>query len=142
MKQTLFRNMVSVGILVIAFAAGPAFAQRYSDDDAWHRARDEFYANQSWKMHMFDRIRQDLDHVQALAFTNGDNRRLARTDQEISDLQSRLATGAYDQPELDDVIAGLQRVVADNHLAPEDRNMLNDDLSRIRDYRAHHDDWR
>ena len=142
MKQTLFRNIVSVGILAISFVAGQAFAQRYSDDDAWHRDRSEFYAGQSWKIHMFDRVRQDLDHVQQFAFTNGDNRRLSRTDREISDLQSRLATGAYDQPELDDVIASLQSVVTDNRLSPDDRMMLNDDLSRIRDYRAHHEDWR
>lgn len=142
MKQTLLGNIVSVGVLVMAFAAAPAFAQRYSDNDSWHRERREFYQNQSWKMHMFDRVRQDLDHVQQFAFTSGDNRRLNRTDQEIGDLQSKLASGGYDQPELDDVIASLQSVVADNRLTPEDRNMLTDDLSRLRDYRAHHDTWR
>jgi hypothetical protein len=32
--------------------------------------------------------------------------------------------------------------VADNRLSSRDRDMLNDDLNRMRDYREHHEDWR
>ena len=67
---------------------------------------------------MSDRVRDDLDHVQALAFP-----------------------GSYNERELDDVISGMQRVVSDNRLPERDRAILNDDLSRLRDFRPPHDDW-
>jgi hypothetical protein len=53
-----------------------------------------------------------------------------------------MVAGQYDQPELDEVIAALQRVVADNRLTPRDRDILTDDLNRMREYREHHEDWR
>jgi hypothetical protein len=35
----------------------------------------------------------------------------------------------------------MDRVVADNRLAPRDRDMLSDDMKRLRDYREHHEGW-
>jgi hypothetical protein len=32
-------------------------------------------------------------------------------------------------------------VIADNRLSQRDRDILNDDLSRLRDYRERHDNW-
>jgi hypothetical protein len=92
-------------------------------------------------MHLFERVRADLDHVQTVAFSDGDEYRIVRTKQQVDELQGKLAEGKYDQPELDEVVASLGRVLADNRLSPRDRDMLNDDLSRVRDYRAHHGDW-
>jgi hypothetical protein len=139
MKRTLF-GIAGGSVLLFSLAAGIAAAQ-YSDDEAWHRTRESFYASQDWRMKMFDRIREDLDHVQSLAFTGGDQYRIDRTKQEIGELQTKMTAGQYDQRELDDVVAGLTRVLADNRLTAGDRDMLNDDLSRVRDYRAHHDNW-
>jgi hypothetical protein len=141
MKHTLWNTITCSGLLLFSFAAGQAAAQ-YQDDDAWHRSREEFYAGNSWKMHMFDRIRADLDHVQAMAFSRKDEDRIVETKEKVSELQGRMAEGRYDQPELDRVITNLERVVADNRLATRDRDILMDDLSRVRDYRAHHDNWR
>jgi len=56
-------------------------------------------------------------------------------------MQEKLSRGVYDQRELDEVIGAMQRVVADNRLSPRDRDVLNDDLQRLRDYREHHDRW-
>jgi hypothetical protein len=140
MKTTL-RNKITCGaLLVFAFTAGQAIAQ-YQDDDAWHRTREEFYAGNDWRMHMFVRIKTDLSHVQDVAFGRRDEDRIVDTEQKVSDLQSRMVSGAYDQPELDAVIDSLDKVVADNRLGPRDREMLTDDLSRVRDYRAHHENW-
>ena len=61
---------------------------------------------------------------------------------DLTDLQSKLAAGRYDEPELDSVIGALGKVVADNRLAPRDRDILTDDLSCLRDYRDHHENWR
>jgi len=92
-------------------------------------------------MRLFERVRLDLDHVQTAAFAGADEYRIVRTKEQVGELQGKLAEGRYDQPELDEVIAGLERVVADNRLTARDYDMLNDDLNRVRDYRAHHEDW-
>jgi RNA polymerase-interacting CarD/CdnL/TRCF family regulator len=61
---------------------------------------------------------------------------LARTKRELNELQSKLDSGGYDQPELDRVINGLERMVNDSNLSGRDRDMLNDDLNRMREFRA------
>lgn len=112
----------------------------YRDDDAYHRDRDDWYRGQDWRMRFFERIREDVDHVQSHAFSSGgDQYRFARTHQELDELQSKLAAGRYDQRELDEVIAALDRVVRDNRLSYRDRDILSDDLNRMRDFRARHD---
>jgi len=141
MKQALLRNVVCAGLLLFSFAAARAAAQ-YRDDDSWHHTREEFFASTEWRLHMFDRTREDLDHVQDVAFAKKDEHRIVDTKKEITELQDKMAAGKYDEGKLDDVINRLEKVVADNRLAPNDRDMLNDDLSRARDYRAHHDNWR
>jgi hypothetical protein len=93
-------------------------------------------------MHLFARIREDLDHVQAVTFPFGnDQYRLARAKQQLDQLQEMLARGRYDRRELDDVVNALRKVVNDNRLAPRDRDILNDDLNRLQDFRAHVRDY-
>ena len=90
-------------------------------------------------MRLFDRVREDLNRVQTVAFTGNDEYRIVRTKEELTDLQSKTVAGKYDQPELDSVIGALGKVVADNRLSARDRDMLTDDLTRLRDYREHHE---
>ena len=91
---------------------------------------------------MFAEIREDVDHVQSKTFPIGrDEYRLVRTKQELDELQNDLAAHRYNQAKLDEVIGTLQRVVADNRMSPRDRDVLNDDLRHLRDYRAHHENW-
>ena len=112
------------------------------DEDVYHRDRDEWYRGQNWRGQLFERVRQDLDHVQLATFpSGGDQFRLANTRQELDELQSKLAAGRYDERELDDVIRALQRVVQDNRMPARDRDVLADDLNRLRDFRARHDSY-
>jgi hypothetical protein len=114
----------------------------YRDDDVYHRDRDDRFRGEDWRQRFFERIREDLDHVQSGAFPFGaDQYRLARTRQELDELQSKLAAGRYDQRELDEVIGALDRVVRDNRLSRGDRDVLVDDLNRLRDFRARHNDY-
>jgi hypothetical protein len=114
----------------------------YRDDDVYHRDRDDRFRGEDWRQRFFERIREDLDHVQSGAFPFGaDQYRLARTRQELDELQSKLAAGRYDQRELDEVIGALDRVVRDNRLSRGDRDVLADDLNRLRDFRARHNDY-
>jgi len=114
----------------------------YRDDDVYHRDRDDRFRGEDWRQRFFERIREDLDHVQSGAFPSGaDQYRLARTRQELDELQSKLAAGRYDQRELDEVIGALDRVVRDNRLSYRDRDVLTDDLNRLRDFRVRHNDY-
>ena len=110
------------------------------NEDVYHRDRDQWFRGQNWQAQLFRRVRDDIEHVQAEAFPFGaDQYRLARTKQELDDLQNKLANRRYDERQLDRVIASLQQVVRDNRLARNDRELLNDDLNRLRDFRARHD---
>lgn len=110
--------------------------------DNWYQERESFYHGEGWHMRLFDRVRDDLDRVQQTDFKGRDQFRIARTKDELNDLQTKLADHMYDQPQLDEVIGSLNRVLASNRLSQRDRDMLSDDLVHLRDYREHHADWR
>ncbi|HTS46304.1 MAG TPA: hypothetical protein VMH05_00085 [Bryobacteraceae bacterium] len=145
MKHILLEMIAGVGLLVFGSSIGMA-QDRDRDrggDSTWYQSRDSFFREQHWKAHLFQRVREDLDQVQSSTFPGGrDEFRIARTKQELGELQTKLADNRYDQPQLDNVIAGLQRVIDSNKLSARDRDMLADDVSRLRDYREHHADWR
>jgi hypothetical protein len=91
---------------------------------------------------LFDDVRQDVEHVRATTWpSGGDTYRLDDTVAALNQLQSKLADRVYDERDLNNVIGVLSRVVSDNRMGPRDRDILNDDLNRLRDYRDHHADW-
>ena len=147
MRHILLQIVAGVGLLVFGTSIGMA-QDRDRDrdrdrDSSWYQTRESFFHGEHWKAHLFQRVRDDLDQVQSTTFPGGrDDFRIARTKQELGELQSKLAEDRYDQSQLDDVIAGLQRIIESNKLSSRDRDMLADDVSRMRDYREHHEDWR
>ena len=131
----ILRNSTAAAAFLVL--AGAAFAQ--SPD--WYQQREERFRGENWRGRLFTEVREDLNHVQATTFGGRDEFRLVRTKQELDELQGALAAHRYQEQKLDEVIGTLQRVVADNRMPPRDRDMLNDDLQRLRDYRAHHEGW-
>ena len=141
MKHILIRTIAGAGLLMFGLTGGMQ-AQRPRDDDAYHRDRDDYYRRDQWRARMFDRIRDDLNHVQTTWFSGGgDQYRLDRAKQELNELQTAMAERRYNERALDDVVNALQRVVSDNRLSERDRSILNDDLARMRQFRERHDDW-
>lgn len=113
----------------------------YSDGE-YHRDRDQEFNGDSWRRVLFQRVRGDLDHVAAdSAPFGGDRARLARTQAALDDLQEKLARGAYDQRELDEVMGSLNAVLRSNRLRPDDRQVLGDDLTKMRDFRERHEEY-
>lgn len=111
------------------------------DGDRFHEDRRNFDRD-DWRGRLFERVREDVDHVQAETFAGGgDQYRLAQTRRELDELQGKLAAGRYDQDELEDVMRALRNVVRDNRMAPRDRDMLSDDLNRLRDFRERHESY-
>jgi hypothetical protein len=104
--------------------------------------RDDNRSNRDeagWRSHLFQRFREDLDLVQAATPSlTADEYRLVSTKQDLNELQRKLED-RFDQPQLDRVIGGLEKIVTNNRLSSRDRDMLADDLRRMRDFREHHD---
>src|SRR5581483_11766398 len=136
--KKLIRNGIAASALFVF--AGAVVAQN-RDYDWYHQDRDDRYRDADrWRSRLFWHVREDLEHVQASSFPFGrDQYRLQRTKQELNEMQDKLSRGVYDERELDEVIGAMQRVVADNRLSPRDRDILNDDLHRLNEYREHHE---
>lgn len=120
-----------------AYAAPPPPEPRHDDRDAdadrFYRDRDDFYHGRDWRGRLFERVHQDLDYVSRYSFRGDDRYRLADVYRELDDLQRDYASGRWDRRALGEVIQSLTRVVDDNRLAPRDRDLLRDDLGRLRD---------
>jgi hypothetical protein len=130
MTHALMKSTVVAGLLLLGFAA---LAQ---DRDDRRPDRDEA----GWRSHLFQRVREDLDLVQAATPTlSTDEYRLVSTKQDLTELQRKLEDNRFDQPQLDRVIGGLEKILTNNRLTSRDHDMLADDLRRMRDFREHHD---
>jgi len=141
MKHLLLRTVAGTGLMLFGLTASMQ-AQRPRDDDSYHRDRDDYFRGDQWRARMFDRIRDDLNHVQTTWFSGGgDQYRIDRAKQELNELQTAMAEHRYNERALDDVVAAMQRVVSDNRLSDRDRSILNDDLARLRQFRERHDEW-
>jgi hypothetical protein len=144
MRNTVLKSLAGAGLLAfsLSVASGAAFAQDRDRDDSYRTERDARFRGEHWRARLFEGVRQDVEHVRATTWPGGgDDYRLDRTVSQLNQLQAKLADHVYDERDLDDVIATLSRVVSDNRMAPRDRDMLTDDLGRMRDYREHHADW-
>jgi len=111
------------------------------DYDRWHDER-RGWGREQWRSRIFERVREDLEHVESENFAGrGDMYRLGQARRELDEMQGKLSAGRYDERELDDVIATLGNVVRDNRMSPRDRDILSDDLERLRDFRQRHDSY-
>src|ERR1700722_4866653 len=139
MKSILLNSLAGAGLLVFSMTASAQDLPR--DDDSYHSERDARFHDDHWRGHLFEDVRRDVEHVRAVTWPGGgDEYRLGATADELNQLQNKLADHVYDERQLDQVIGALSRVVADNHMSPRDRDILNEDMSRLRDYREHHAD--
>lgn len=131
------KHFLKAGIVLLALFGLNAAAQD------WYHDRDERFRGDDWRGHLFEHVRVDLDHIGSAVFAAPrEQRRLQRTKEELADLQGKLQAGRYDEHELNDVIDSMVKSANDQRLSPRDRDVLHDDLNRLRDYRAHHDTWR
>ncbi len=129
MNKMIRRCLTTAALLFLAAGA-------YAQD------RDGRWEGERWRMHLFSQVREDLDEVQHRWYTSGhDEHRLDRTRRQLDELQDSLEHHRYDERKLDEVIGDLHKVVDDNRLSHHDRDMLSDDLNRMRDFREHHEHW-
>jgi hypothetical protein len=100
-------------------------------------------AQERYPDRLFWQVRDDLNRVEASSFPFGhDRKRLDHTRHELNELQEKFDRGRPDRGELNDVIGALTNVVADNRMRPRDRDLLNQDLHRLYEFRDRHERWR
>ena len=130
MKSILLKSFAGAGLPV--FSPTATAQDRDRDDDSYHSDRDARFHEEHWRGQLFQRVREDVEHIRSVTWQGGgDEYRLGKTVEELNELQGKLANHVYDEREIDEVIDSLGR----------DRDILNDDLGRLREFREHRADW-
>jgi hypothetical protein len=115
---------------------GPPMVAAPRPGGDWYHERDEWARGDDWRNRLFERVRLDIDQIQRVTWpSGGDQYRLERTKEQLNHLQANMNGGRWDPRELDEVIRSLDRVVDDNRMSPRDREVLRDDLRRLREFR-------
>ena len=102
MKHVLLKSLASSALLLFAVSAGAQDRDRGDrgdrDDRYEHQARDEGW----WRGRLFERVREDLDHVQAVTPTfSADQYRLVKVKEELNQLQRKYEARGYDSSEME-----------------------------------------
>jgi len=104
----------------------------------WYHEREQRFRGEEWRAHLFAHVRTDLDHVWSGRASDKERMRLARTEDELSDMQRDLDHGRWDNGKLNDVIDSIRKSSGDQRLPPRDRGVLADDLNRLKDFQDRH----
>lgn len=82
-------------------------------------------------------VESDVQHAAHYAHISGkDRERIDNALHHLSDFDAKFARGDFDKGKLDQAIDDVKNVVDNNHLSADDRRILADDLSRLREFRA------
>jgi hypothetical protein len=129
------RRIVTAGLIIAAMAL-TALAQD------WYQERDQRYQGDDWRSHVFDYARIDLEHVwSAYQAKDRERVRLDKTKEELYKMQVDLNQGRFDNGLLNDVIDSLRKSSNDDRLATRDKEVIADDVVRLKDYQNNHDRW-
>ena len=118
-------------VILMAFALS-AFAQD------WYRDREERFRGEQWRAHLFMHVRSDLEHVWSGRAADRERERLEKTKEELTKMQADLDQGRWDNGILNDVIDSIRKSSNDDRLAPKDRNILADDVGRLKEFQDSH----
>lgn len=130
------KKTITAGLTLAAFLGLNAAAQD------WYHDREGRYRGEQWRSQVFLQVRSDLDHVWANRASDKERRRLDRTREELTQLQADLDAGRFDNGILNDVIDSIRKSSNDDRLSARDRDVLHDDVNRLKDYQDNHNHWR
>ena len=104
----------------------------------WYRDREGRFRGEGWRPHIFREVRTDLDHVWSGRTADKERERLQRTEEELTKMQADLDQGRWDNGLLNDVIDSIGKSSNDERLAPRDRDVLADDVKRLKEFQDQH----
>lgn len=138
MRQLLIPTILVSSALCFGpslIAAAQETVPRYNDQYGASSARD-FRSGQA----LFASVRTDLDRAENnMPEYAGSRNQLDRVRGELSELQRQWDESAYEPSQADHVIRALDRTLSSPDLLSRDRDLLSDDLSRLRDFRDTHE---
>lgn len=127
-------------VLTAAFVTAALAASVMAQD--WYQERQNRFRGEEWRAHVFDQVRVDLDHVwSSFHAAEREQVRLNKTKEELAKMQTDLNQGRFDNGLLNDVIDSLRKSSNDDRLAPRDREVIADDVIRLKDYQNNHNHW-
>ena len=124
MKKFILRTFAGAGILLCGLTANaqPQYRyDRYSGTDDYNRTL--------W------RVQSNLDRAAANTWNHDDRYRLSTARQEVIDVRNDLSAGRVDNRELNQAIRALRHALNNSNLTRRDREILENDLSRLRSLR-------
>src|SRR5260370_24363292 len=134
------RAFVASGMVLFGLAANAQYQPRYNRDyDRNNYYRDDRDEDRAYARNQFlNRLEADLDRVASAAvpFT-GDSFRITRARDRVNALRREADSGYLDRRDIDMAIGAIQMVLNRNHVMSEtDREMLANDVSRMREFEA------
>ncbi len=124
-------KLLTAGLIMTALA----FSVAAQD---WYQQREERFRGEGWRPHLFMHVRTDLEHVWSGRAADRERERLAKTEDELRQMQADLDHGRWDNGILNDVIDSIRKSSDDQRLAPRDRDVLADDLHRLKEFQDQH----
>jgi hypothetical protein len=124
-------RLFTIGAIIAAFALSAA-------GQDWYKEREERFRGEQWRAHLFMHVRADLEHVWSGRAADRERERLQKTEQELTKMQADLDQGRWDNGILNDVIDSIRKSSDDQRLAPRDRDVLADDLRRLKEFQDQH----
>jgi len=125
------RQFLTAGVIMAALAFS-AVAQD------WYREREDRFRGEQWRPHLFMHVRTDLEHVWSGRAADRERERLQKTEDELTRMQADLDHGRWDNGILNDVIDSIRKSSNDERLPPRDRDVLADDLNRLKEFQDQH----
>ena len=124
-------RFLTVGAILASFALSAAAQD-------WYHEREERFRGEQWRAHVFMQVRADLEHVWSGRAADRERERLDRTKEELTKMQADLDQGRWDNGILNDVIDSIRKSSNDDRLPPKDRNVLADDVARLKQFQDIH----
>ena len=104
----------------------------------WYHEREERFRGDQWRPHLFTHVRSDLEHVWSGRASDKERTRLNKTKEELTKMQADLDQGRWDNGILNDVIDSVRKSANDDRLPPRDRDVLADDVNRLKEFQDQH----
>ncbi len=117
----------------------PLMAAQASQDQDYGRGYGHGYNHENLRR-LIDRTQQDIQMSAESQHGNHDQRQRNQDAQKhLSDFDRHLTKGHFDKDELDHVIGDVQGILDHNTLMANSRNALLQDVTQLREARAHYD---
>ena len=123
------RRFLISSVILAAFA----FSAAAQD---WYQQRE--ISEDQWRLHLFERVRGDLEHVWSGLAKDRELERLTKTEDELTKMQADLDETRWDNGLLNDVIDSIAKSANDDRLKARDRSVLADDLRRLKAFQDQH----